>query len=313
MQPDDIIMSIGARERPSVTEFRRVVKESAGRTVKVVVKRGEQLIPLDVTIEDRKGTGFIGVGPGYSFDNTLAVVRERNADGIPAELQSGGGLTKITKVDGKSVTSWGEILWLVQQKKAGDKIELTFDASAGGAAATQGAAREVASSFEVTKEVLQSLRDPAGALVEFRLDLPVEVRNRTQVAENAWGAMLMGVDHTKKFVGQVYMTLAGLIRQTVSPKELHGMLGITVVGYRIQERGPAWFWYLMAMVSVNLAVANFLPLPIVDGGLFLLLILEKIRGKPLSLKVQSAIQVVGIVLLAGMFLFVTVNDLRLVW
>ena len=92
---------------------------------------------------------------------------------------------------------------------------------------------------------------------------------------------------------------------------LHGMLGISYVGYCVQERGMAWFWYLMAMVSVNLAVANFLPLPIVDGGLFLLLILEKIRGKPLSLKVQSAIQVVGIVLLAGMFLFVTYNDIFL--
>jgi regulator of sigma E protease len=66
---------------------------------------------------------------------------------------------------------------------------------------------------------------------------------------------------------------------------------------------------VLAMVSVNLAVANFLPLPIVDGGLFLLLILEKIRGKPLSLKVQSAIQIVGIVLLAGLFLFVTYNDI----
>jgi regulator of sigma E protease len=63
------------------------------------------------------------------------------------------------------------------------------------------------------------------------------------------------------------------------------------------------------MVSVNLAVANFLPLPIVDGGLFLLLILEKIRGKPLSMKVQSAIQTVGIVLLASLFIFVTYNDI----
>jgi regulator of sigma E protease len=119
----------------------------------------------------------------------------------------------------------------------------------------------------------------------------------------------MGAQHTEKFILQVYMTLRGLFIGTVSPTNLHGIVGITKVGYDIQERGHVWLWYVLAMVSVNLAVANFLPLPIVDGGLFLLLILEKIRGKPLSLKVQSAIQIVGIVLLAGLFLFVTYNDI----
>jgi regulator of sigma E protease len=311
MESGDVIMSIGARERPSDSEFRRVVKESGGRTVRVVARRGDKVLPLDVAIADKSGTGVIGIGPGYSLENTQAVVRDRNAAGLPVELQNAEGLISITRVDGKPVNSWGEILWQVQQKKAGDKIELTFAMPAASTAATQTAAtqaaREVASTFEVTPDVLQAIKDQ----VEFRLNLPVEVKNRTQVAKSSWGAMIMGIDHTKKFVEQVYMTLAGLVRQTVSPKELHGMLGITKVGYDIQERGLAWFWYLMAMVSVNLAVANFLPLPIVDGGLFLLLILEKIRGKPLSLKLQAAIQVVGIVLLAGMFLFVTWNDLGL--
>ena len=134
---------------------------------------------------------------------------------------------------------------------------------------------------------------------------------RTQVAANTWGAVEMGMDHTKKFILNVYMTLAGLARRTVSPSNLHGIVGITKVGYDMQQRGIVWLWYVLALVSVNLAVANFLPLPIVDGGLFLLLILEKIRGKPLSLKIQSAIQVVGIVLLAGLFLFVTWNDIGL--
>jgi regulator of sigma E protease len=317
MEDGDVILSIGARERPTEPEFRRIVKESGGKTVRVTVLRGDKVVPLDVAIEDNSGTGVIGVLPGYQFDDNIAVIRDRNAETLPAELQRGESLTRIVKVDGQPVSSWGEILWRAQQKKAGDKIELTFAPVAALAASTQTATtqtaadtqggNEIAATFGITDDMVRILHDQ----VEFRLNLPVEVLNQTQVAESRWGAVMMGVDHTEKFVEQVYMTLAGLVRRTVSPSELHGMLGITLVGYQIQERGPAWFWYLMAMVSVNLAVANFLPLPIVDGGLFLLLILEKIRGKPLSLKVQSAIQVVGIVLLAGMFLFVTINDLRL--
>ena len=154
-------------------------------------------------------------------------------------------------------------------------------------------------------------RKAVGEQLHYQLGLHLEIQVRTQKGANAGQAVLMGLDHTKKFILNVYMTLAGLFRRTVDASNLHGIVGITKVGYDVQERGPVWLWYVLAMVSVNLAVANFLPLPIVDGGLFLLLIVEKVRGKPLSLKVQSAIQTAGIVLLASLFLFVTWNDIKL--
>jgi len=166
---------------------------------------------------------------------------------------------------------------------------------------------------QVTRTLVLSKEeaDAIHTLLHYQLGMHLEVKTQVQRADNSGDAVLMGMEHTKKFILQVYMTLAGLFRGTVSPDNLHGIVGITKVGYDVQERGPVWLWYVLALVSVNLAVANFLPLPIVDGGLFLLLILEKIRGRPLSLKVQSAIQVVGIVLLAGMFIYVTCNDVTL--
>jgi regulator of sigma E protease len=68
--------------------------------------------------------------------------------------------------------------------------------------------------------------------------------------------------------------------------------------------------YFLALISANLAVINFLPLPIVDGGLFTFLIIEKIKGSPISLRVMVATQVIGIVLIIGVFLFVTFQDLQ---
>jgi len=56
-------------------------------------------------------------------------------------------------------------------------------------------------------------------------------------------------------------------------------------------------------------VVNFLPIPIVDGGLFTFLLIEKITGRPPSPKVQAAAQVVGLVLLGSLFLFVTYHDI----
>ena len=67
-------------------------------------------------------------------------------------------------------------------------------------------------------------------------------------------------------------------------------------------------WFL-AMISANLAVVNFLPIPIVDGGLFMFLIIEKFQGRPLSPKVQSIAQLVGIAMIVSVFIFVTYQDI----
>ena len=63
------------------------------------------------------------------------------------------------------------------------------------------------------------------------------------------------------------------------------------------------------MISANLAVVNFLPIPIVDGGLFTFLIVEKIQGRPLSAKTQSIAQVVGLAIILSVFLLVTYQDI----
>ena len=58
---------------------------------------------------------------------------------------------------------------------------------------------------------------------------------------------------------------------------------------------------------------NFLPIPIVDGGLFTFLVAEKITGKPPSPRVQTAAQIAGILLLGSLFLFVTYHDILRQW
>jgi regulator of sigma E protease len=70
---------------------------------------------------------------------------------------------------------------------------------------------------------------------------------------------------------------------------------------------------LLALISANLAVINFLPIPVVDGGVFTLLIIEKIKGGPLSLRTQEIITYAGLALIATLFLYLTYNDiLRLI-
>lgn len=105
-----------------------------------------------------------------------------------------------------------------------------------------------------------------------------------------------------------YLTFARLFDGTVKVEHLKGPIGIAHVGTHIIDRGVVWLLFFLALLSVNLAVINFLPLPIVDGGQFLFLCYEAIRGKPAPVGVQNFTALAGMLLIGAMFLIVTFND-----
>jgi regulator of sigma E protease len=88
-----------------------------------------------------------------------------------------------------------------------------------------------------------------------------------------------------------------------------GPVGIFHAGTKLAYKGTDWLIWFLSMISANLAVVNFLPIPIVDGGLFTFLIVEKLRGKPLSPYAQQVAQFVGLAVLLGVFLLVTYQDI----
>jgi len=127
---------------------------------------------------------------------------------------------------------------------------------------------------------------------------------------NPFKATWWGVRETGDFIMQVYATLRQLITGRVSPKLLSGPVGIFRIGVMAgQSGGVLWLVYLLAIISANLAVINFLPLPIVDGGHMVFLIIEKVRKKPLSVRIQNAVQIAGLVMLAAVFILITYNDI----
>jgi regulator of sigma E protease len=127
---------------------------------------------------------------------------------------------------------------------------------------------------------------------------------------NPGQAILWGLEETRDLIVQFYQTLQRmLVAHSVSPKNLMGPVGIFTAGTKFAYRGVDWLIWFLSMISANLAVVNFLPIPIVDGGLFTFLLIEKIQGKPISPKVQSIAQVVGLALILGIFILVTIQDI----
>lgn len=111
-------------------------------------------------------------------------------------------------------------------------------------------------------------------------------------------------------VERTVLTLVGLFRQTVSPKDLGGPLMIFEVTTKAAEAGIDWLLKITAFISINLFILNLLPLPVLDGGQVVMNAAEAVRGKPINEKFLERLQQIGILLLIALMLYVTYNDLE---
>ena len=100
-----------------------------------------------------------------------------------------------------------------------------------------------------------------------------------------------------------------LVLHEVSPKMIGGPIFIAQQSGKEAQRGASRLFLFMALLSVNLAVLNVLPIPILDGGHLMFLLIEKIKGSPLSMKARLVSQQVGLVLLLSLIVLVTYNDI----
>ena len=123
-----------------------------------------------------------------------------------------------------------------------------------------------------------------------------------------------GAALTARYTGMIFTGFFDLIKNIVVGKsvgsDVSGPVGIAVMTGKIAAQGVWPLLQFAALLSLNLAVINFLPIPALDGGRFLFLIIEAIRRQKASLKLEAAIHRVGFFFLMGLVLFVTARDLR---
>jgi regulator of sigma E protease len=107
----------------------------------------------------------------------------------------------------------------------------------------------------------------------------------------------------------IYQFLRGIIERRMSAKSIEGPIGIARMSGDAAREGAVAFIALMAVVSLNLAVFNLLPIPILDGGVILLLLVEMLMRRDLSLRVKEAVFKLGFVFLMAVMVFVLYNDI----
>jgi regulator of sigma E protease len=307
LKPDDVIVRVGTLANPSMEQFVKTIQDNPGESLSIEVLRNSNAVTAHAMPDKKYGQGDLGVTAIYDYaDSTVGHVTD---DGARLHIQPGSKLIAIgvgeavsdahTMIVRKRIDSWFDVFGVLQGLSNSQLVTLYFD---------QGPPIEL---------MPTDAQVAVGDQYEYELSISLILQPLMQLqrADNIGIAVQMGLNHTWNWILRTYLTLRGLGTGTISPSQLHSIVGIASVTYIAEQTyGIMYLLFLLGVISVNLAVINFLPLPILDGGLFVMLIIEKIRGRPLSLKIQAAIQLVGIILIVALFLYITVfNDLPMIF
>jgi regulator of sigma E protease len=134
-------------------------------------------------------------------------------------------------------------------------------------------------------------------------------RNIISTRLSLFPALKESVDQNVKSAQMIVSFLKGMLERRLPAKTLEGPIGIARRSGEAAREGPVAFLALMAVVSLNLAIFNLLPIPILDGGVILLLLVEMVMGRDVSLTVKENILKVGFVFLMMVVVFVLYNDI----
>lgn len=217
------------------------------------------------------------------------------APGFPAANAGLEPGDRIVAVNGDSIRVWDDLNQIVDVS-AGDTLQL--------------AVLRADSSFVVPiVPVEQTDRDPvtgqARKVGRIGIGPQIEpIRVRYGFVE----AIAEGGRQTLDMTSQVLFTIKSMFTGQVSVRELGGPILIGQVSGQAAEAGLPALLGFMAFLSINLAILNLLPIPVLDGGHLVFLLIEGVRGKPLSLDVRLKLTQFGLAVIVGIMVLAFAND-----
>ncbi len=294
LKPGDIIVNYAEKEgAPTLRQIHDINDEFAGEGTNITVLRDGDTLPAKwIVPKEREGGAMVGmVQQADVMHAVIAYVRP----GSPAEKAELAQSDVVEKIGNTPVTTWIDVFNALKQLQD-EKVTITYSRSGEQKTATIDKLDKSIFDTEKYKYVLFEPRD-------FKLLMGPEVK------KGPLAALPWGLGETWEFILSTYASFRSLIIGTVSVEELRGPVGIGSIAIKVGRKSFVEFIYLMAMISASLAVVNFLPIPVVDGGHATFLIIEKIRGKPVPVKIMNVVQLIGLALLLFVFVAITWNDI----
>ena len=299
LKKGDVVVKVADTEDPNFRQFREIIEKFRDKNMPVEVVRTDangidQIVKLSVIPGYDEALKKVALGIIIEPDLDRAVVAET---GDIKDGQKGLAIPKravITAVNGQKVSNFYDIMRIAVQNIGKEvKFDWAKDTAESGSAVLS------AQDWEALRPARSSISN-----VSF------EPLVRLYKARNIIEAVQMGYKKTWTFIVQSYLSIRRLVEGLVGPKELMGPVGIAAISYQIvSSYSIPDFIYLLALLSACIAALNILPMLPFDGGLALFLLIEKIKGSPVSEKIQNAFVMAGWMLVGCLFLYVTFNDI----
>lgn len=202
---------------------------------------------------------------------------------------------KILSIDGKNIDYWDDIRQVIAQSQ-GQRVKIIIERD------------EQKNEFFIQPK-LSKTQNILGEEVEAYLIGISPSDNIIIEKRNVWEATIIGLQKTWQFSKLTLIVFVKMIKGQVSPKNLGGPIFIAQAAGAVAKEGVIPFLFLMALLSVNLAIINLFPIPILDGGHIMFNLIELVRGKPMSLKWQGIFQQIGFIFLILLMIFVVMIDI----
>ncbi len=291
----DKVIKIDDKKIQFRAQIEEIVAESPGIPLQFAIERGEELLelvvtPLEINIGLNQKIGQAGIEANNS--NIIDVV---TADSIAynAGLRNGDRIIKIDDID---INTWNEMVGVIRDNP-GVNIDITVKRG---------------------EDVINTEATPEAVEVEFKggksfigmLGIRKKSEHIIVKSDSITGALYDGLFVTYKYGLVIYESIGLLFSGEVSFKDnAGGPITIVMESGRMASLGVLPYLLFMALISVNLGVLNLLPVPVLDGGHLMFMIIERIKGRPLSERTMVIATKIGLALLLALMLAVTYNDI----
>lgn len=237
-----------------------------------------------------------GVYLGYGRSYVPAVVDSVVVGGAAAAAGVQPGDT-ITRVDGATIKSWTDVLDRVTPVTSG-----TLTLEVGRAGGRQ--------SLTLAPTVADGVNPATGAPRKVGR-IGIAVRNDVQHEDVGVGeALSAGVQTTWLMTTRVADVLKGLVSREVEMSNLGGPIEIARTSVAAAKGGAEMLWSLIAFLSLNIAIVNLIPIPVLDGGQMLVTIAEGIKGRALEMRTREWLARIGVAFVLMLIVLVTFNDIK---
>ncbi len=287
LQAGDLVVQASGIHNPKWEDLELQVVTTTGEAIPMEVERDGKLLNVSLTpeAEGADQIGFAGLFP--CLPNVIGAV-EPSMPASQAGLKPGD---KIIAVNGKTVACFGGLAQTLQNLK-GQRLDLTV--LRGG--------NEMHFQVQPVYRDIQGQRRWVIGVDSPRLDVVVR-----QLPWNR--AIRTAVDDNIRNTMATFDVLKKILTRHMSARSLSGPIGIAQISGEAYRAGIPDLLMLVSFISLQLGILNLLPIPILDGGMILMLGIEGLMRRDLSLKVKERMVQVGMVFLLILAVFVMYNDI----